>query len=76
MPYLVYLRISVWLTAKFFRSSTESVKCVGYFTNAIRHFYTPCELTELLKEVGFVGTESRGFLTGVMSYHIAYKPLC
>jgi demethylmenaquinone methyltransferase / 2-methoxy-6-polyprenyl-1,4-benzoquinol methylase len=75
-PYLVYLRFSVWFTAKLFGSSAESMKCVGYFANAIRHFYTPRELSELFEEVGFVGTESRNFLTGVMSYHISQKPLC
>ena len=75
VPYLVYLRFSVWFTAKLFGSSAESMKAVGYFANAIRHFYTPRELSELLKDVGFVGTESRSFLTGIMSYHIARKPL-
>ena len=76
VPYLVYLRFSVWFTAKLFGSSAESMKCVGYFANAIRHFYTPRELSELLKEVGFVGAESRSFLTGIMSYHISRKPPC
>jgi demethylmenaquinone methyltransferase/2-methoxy-6-polyprenyl-1,4-benzoquinol methylase len=76
VPYLFYLRFSVWFTAKLFGSSAESMKCVGYFANAIRHFYTPRELTELLREVGFVGTESRSFLTGIMSYHVSSKPLC
>ena len=75
VPYLVYLRFSVWFTAKLFGSSAESMKCVGYFANAIRHFYTPRELTELLKEVGFVGMESRNFLTGVLCYHIVRKPV-
>lgn len=75
VPYLVFLRFSVWFTAKLFGSSAESMKCVGYFANAIRHFYTPPELSELLKEVGFAGTESRSFLTGIMSYHITQKPL-
>jgi ubiquinone/menaquinone biosynthesis C-methylase UbiE len=50
------------------------MKCVGYFVNAIRYFYTPRELAELLEGVGFVGIESRSFLTGVMSYHISRKP--
>ncbi len=76
VPYLVYLRFSVWFTAKLFGSSAESLKCVGYFVKAIRHFYTPPELTALLKEVGFVGTESRSFLTGVLAYHISHKPPC
>ncbi len=73
MPYLLYLRFSVWFTAKLFGSSAESMKCVGYFVNAIRNFYTPPELTALLKEVGFVDTENRSFLTGAMSYHITHK---
>ena len=64
VPYLVYLRFSVWFTAKLFGSSAQSMKCVGYFANAIRHFYTPGELSDLLKEVGFVDMESRSFLTG------------
>lgn len=73
VPYLAYLRFSVWFTAKLFGSSAESMKCVGYFADAIRHFYTPRELTELLKGIGFVGIECRSFLTGVMSYHISRK---
>jgi demethylmenaquinone methyltransferase / 2-methoxy-6-polyprenyl-1,4-benzoquinol methylase len=74
MPYLIYLRFSVWFTAKLFRSSTESMKCVGYFANAIRHFYKPRELSEVLGGVGFVDIENRSFFTGVMSYHISRKP--
>ena len=74
VPYLAFLRFSVWFTAKLFGSSAESMKCVGYFADAIRHFYKPRELAELLKGVGFVGIESRNFLTGVMSYHISRKP--
>lgn len=74
VPYLAYLRLSVWGTAKLFGSSPESMKCVGYFADAIRHFYTPRELTALLKGVGLVELETRSFLTGAMSYHIARKP--
>jgi demethylmenaquinone methyltransferase/2-methoxy-6-polyprenyl-1,4-benzoquinol methylase len=74
VPYLTYLRFSVWFTARLFGSSAESMKCISYFANAIRHFYTPRELAALLAGVGFVGVESRDFLTGVMSYHISRKP--
>ncbi len=73
LPYLGYLHFSVRLTAKLFGSSPESKKCVGYFASAIRHFYTPREMVELLQGVGFVDIENRDFLTGVMSYHIARK---
>ncbi len=74
VPYLAYLHFSVWFTAKLFRSSAESMKCIGYFADAIRHFYEPREMAELLAGVGFVGIENRDFLTGVMSYHISRKP--
>src|ERR1019366_382452 len=74
IPYLIYLRFSVWFTAKLFGSSPESLKCVDYFAKAIRHFYTPSEFTALLKEIGFVRTETESFLTGVMSYHLSHKP--
>jgi ubiquinone/menaquinone biosynthesis C-methylase UbiE len=75
IPYLWYLRFSVWFTAKLFGSSPESMKCVGYFANAIRHFYRPRELSALLEGVGFSAIENRDFLTGVMSYHITRKPV-
>jgi demethylmenaquinone methyltransferase/2-methoxy-6-polyprenyl-1,4-benzoquinol methylase len=74
VPFLVYLRCSVWFTAKLFGSSAESLKCVGYFAHAIRHFYRPRELATLLEGIGFENVENRDFLTGVMSYHIARKP--
>ncbi|MGB8897313.1 MAG: hypothetical protein WCD13_23845 [Pseudolabrys sp.] len=40
----------------------------------IRYFYTPRELDELLNGIGFVGIESRSFITGIMCYHISRKP--
>ncbi len=74
IPYLMYLRFSVWFTAKLFGSSAESKKCVGYFASAIHHFYKPTELAALMEGIGFNNLENRDFLTGVMSYHIARKP--
>lgn len=73
IPYLLFLRFSVWFTAKMFASSPESMKCIGYFTDAIRHFYKPGEMCELMSDIGFKGLECRNFLTGVMSYHICRK---
>lgn len=75
IPYLLFLRMSVWATAKLFGSSPESKKCIGYFTDAIRHFYTPEEMTALMSEIGFESLESGSFLTGVMAYHIGRKPI-
>jgi demethylmenaquinone methyltransferase/2-methoxy-6-polyprenyl-1,4-benzoquinol methylase len=61
--------------ATLFASSAESQKCVGYFADAIHHFYRPRELAALLEGIGFDNVENRDFLTGVMSYHIARKTL-
>jgi demethylmenaquinone methyltransferase/2-methoxy-6-polyprenyl-1,4-benzoquinol methylase len=74
-PYLAYLRFSVWFTAKLFGSSAESIKCVDYFADSIHHFYTPQEMTELLRGIGFVDIENHSFMTGAMSYHISHKPV-
>lgn len=74
VPHLLYLRLSVSLTAMLFGSSTESMKCIDYFAEAIRHFYTPRELSELLREIGFTVLESESFLTGIICYHISRKP--
>jgi len=74
VPYLAFIRFSVWFTALLFGSSAESKKCVGYFADAIHHFYRPRELTEVLEGIGFTDVESDSFLTGVMSYHISRKP--
>jgi len=74
MPYMLFLLISVRLTASLFGSSAESKKCVTYFAEAIHNFYKPGELTALLAGMGFEDIENRSFLTGVMSYHIARKP--
>lgn len=74
IPYLAFLRFSVWFTALLFGSSAESKKCVRYFADAIHHFYQPRELTEVLEGIGFTDVENDSFLTGVMSYHISRKP--
>jgi len=73
VPYLMYLHASVRLTAMLFGSSYESRKCVRYFRDAIRHFYRPQEMSELLKEIGFTDIRYRELLTGVLSFHIARK---
>ncbi len=74
LPYLIFVRHSVWLTARLCGSSAACLKCVDYFADAIRQFYRPGELTALLEGVGFDNVENRNFLTGVMAYHIARKP--
>ena len=72
-PYLLYLRFFVELTAFLFGSSRKSKACVTYFVDAIRHFYTPAEMSRLLEETGFTEIRCKNFLTGALSYHVARK---
>jgi demethylmenaquinone methyltransferase / 2-methoxy-6-polyprenyl-1,4-benzoquinol methylase len=74
VPYLAYLRASVWFTAMLFGSSHDSRRCIGYFADAIRHFYKPEEMSELLEEIGFADVRHQKFLTGILCFHIARKP--
>lgn len=74
VPYLAYLRASVWFTAMLFGSSHESRRCISYFAKAIRNFYKPSEMSELLQEIGFADVTHQDLLTGVLCFHIASKP--
>jgi demethylmenaquinone methyltransferase/2-methoxy-6-polyprenyl-1,4-benzoquinol methylase len=72
--YLLFLRASVWLTAQVYGSSQASRLCIGYFADAIRHFYTPEEMTQLMHAIGFREIRHREFLTGALAFHIGRKP--
>ncbi|KKW24134.1 MAG: hypothetical protein UY70_C0012G0003 [Candidatus Kaiserbacteria bacterium GW2011_GWB1_52_6] len=75
VPYLIFLRASVWCTSRLFGASKEARRCVGYFADAIHNFYTPEEMTALLYELGFTNVAKRSLLTGTMCYHIAQKSM-
>lgn len=72
-PYLGYLHVFLNLTATLFGSTEESRRCVEYFTESIRTYFTPDEIADLLREVGFENIKHRSFLTGVLSRHVAQK---
>lgn len=75
VPYLFWLKGSVRLTSALFGSTCESKHCIKYFADIIRNFYTPREMTELLREMNFTDVSCESFLTGVLSFHHAKKPL-
>jgi len=72
--YLSYLRVSLMLTAQIFGSSAASRSCGGYFVDAIHHFYTPEELSDILHLIGFTGVEGKKSIWGGMvGFHRAQK---
>ena len=74
-PYLIYLQFSLQLTSMLFGSTPESKHCIRYFSEAIRHFYTPQEMADLLREMSFTDVSSTDLLSGVLSFHHARKPV-
>lgn len=74
--YLRYLRLSLPLTARLFGSTPASRSCEGYFVDAIRHFYTPEELSGVLNLIGFSQvTCKKSIWGGMVGFHSAQKPL-
>jgi len=73
--YYTYLRFTLNLTAYLFHSSSSSHGCKEYFINALRMFYSADELSDLLRDVGFVDVSSKTQLGGMIGNHQAMKPL-
>lgn len=72
--YLRFLRMSVFGTSLIFGSTATSRSCAGYFSDAIRHFYTPEELSEVLKLIGFSNVRCETSVWGGMvGFHAAQK---
>lgn len=72
--YLRFLRVSVALTALIFGSTTASRDCGEYFKDAIQHFYTPEELSEVFKLVGFANvTCKKSIWGGMVGFHKSQK---
>ena len=73
--YLRFLRISVFLTSLIFGSTEASRNCGGYFSDAIRHFYTPEELSGVLQLIGFSNIDcKKSIWGGMVGFHAAQKP--
>lgn len=72
--YLRFLRLSVFATSLIFGSTAASRGCAVYFSEAIRHFYTPQELTGVLKLIGFSNVRCKtGIWGGMVGFHAAQK---
>jgi demethylmenaquinone methyltransferase/2-methoxy-6-polyprenyl-1,4-benzoquinol methylase len=74
--YVRFLRWSVAWTALIFDSGRASRDCCDYFHDAISNFYTPEELSEVLRLVGFTDVTCRKSIWGGMvGFHAAQRPL-
>ncbi len=76
MAYLRFLRLSVAWTALIFGSTEASRNCHDYFMDAIANFYTPEELSEILRMVGFVNVScGKSIWGGMVGFHKAQRSM-
>lgn len=68
--YLQFLRLSVAWTGLVFEATRESRNCSDYFKEAISNFYTPEELSEVFRLVGFTNvTCKKSIWGGMVGFH-------
>jgi ubiquinone/menaquinone biosynthesis C-methylase UbiE len=73
--YFAYLTTCVAIVAWMFRSNKYALGCKKYFVDALKMFYSPKEMTQLLYEKGFTAVSSNPLLFGVVGSHKAVKAL-
>ncbi|MDH5394427.1 MAG: class I SAM-dependent methyltransferase [Gammaproteobacteria bacterium] len=72
--YFAYLTACVSVVAWLFKSNQYAMGCKKYFVDALRLFYSPEEMTQLLYQQGFTNVSSKSLLGGVVCSHKAvYK---
>lgn len=69
--YFAYLTACVSVVAWAFKSNRYALGCKKYFVDALRMFYSPEEMTQLLYDQGFVAVSSKSLLGGVVGSHKA-----
>lgn len=74
IPYYIYLRFSLWLTALIFYNNRVKYNYKKYFIDALKNFYSIKELSNLLLELGYTNIIEKGILLGVIGIHRAIKP--
>lgn len=69
--YFAYLTACVSVVAWLFKSNEYSLGCKKYFVDALKMFYSPEEMTQLLCDQGFTCVTSKSLLGGVVGSHKA-----
>ncbi len=69
--YFAYLKVCVSFVAWLFKSNRYALGCKEYFVDALKLFYSPEEMTQLLYEQGFTKVSSKSLLGGAVCSHKA-----
>ncbi|HEC12480.1 MAG TPA: methyltransferase domain-containing protein [Acidiferrobacteraceae bacterium] len=69
--YFAYLTACVSVVAWMFKSNQYALGCKKYFVDALKMFYSPEEMSQLLFDQGFTTVTSKSLLGGVVGSHKA-----
>ena len=72
--YYTYLRFCLSFTAVVFNSGPAALNCRDYFIDALQMFYSPQELSTLLRELGYKYVRVSTVFAGMLAFHTAVKP--
>lgn len=73
--YYAYLRASLGFTSWLVGSGAAAHRCKRYFIDAIELFYTPDELSQVMRELGFTDVSVHTVFYGMLGFHRGVKPL-
>lgn len=72
--YYTYLRFCLNFTAVVFNSGPAALNCREYFIDALQMFYSPQELSSLLRGLGYKHVRVSTVFAGMLAFHTAVKP--
>ncbi len=72
--YFAYLRLTLFFTAFWFKSSPAAQACKRYFISTLAMFYSQEELSSVLASFGFRDVTCRSVMAGMIACHGATKP--
>ena len=72
--YYAYLRFCLAFTGFMFGSGPAALNCKKYFINALEMFYSPEELSVVLRDLGYRDVAAKTLFGGMIGFHRAAKP--
>lgn len=72
--YYAYLRLCLGFTSWYVGSGEAALRCKQYFIDALELFYTPDELSGVMREIGFADVRMDTVFYGMLGFHRGVKP--
>ena len=72
--YYAYLRVTLDVTSRLFGSGKTARQCRQYFIEALELFYSPAELSVVMRELGYADVTAHTVFFGMLGFHRGIKP--